>query len=166
MTNDQRAKADDPEPMTTFAVCGYNFGTMAKAVIKTTVNDASVEKFLNGVADEQKRADAIKVLELMTRVTSEKPRMWGASIVGFGEKTYKSPATGREVDWLKIGFSPRKANLTLYVLTEKIKGSGMLEKLGPHTTGVGCLYVKRLSDVDEKVLTKLVQASYKEMSKA
>ena len=89
--------------------------------------------------------------------------MWGASIVGFGEKTYKSPATGREVDWLKIGFSPRKANVTLYVLTQSIKESGLLDQLGPHTTGVGCLYIKRLSDVDEKVLEKLIRQAMRDM---
>ena len=141
----------------------YNLKTMAKAEIKTKVNDASVEGFLNGVGDERKRADAFAVLEMMKRITGEEPKMWGASIVGFGEKTYKSPATGREVDWLKIGFSPRKANLTLYVLTQSIKESGLLENLGPHTTGVGCLYIKRLSDVDEKVLERLIKQTMKEM---
>ena len=138
---------------------------MAKAEIKTKPTRASVDKFLKGVANEQRRADAQKVLEMMKRITGEGPRMWGTSIVGFGERTYRSPATGREVDWLKIGFSPRKANLTLYVLTESIKKSGLLEKLGPHKTGVGCLYLKRLSDVDENVLAKLIQSSYKEMNK-
>jgi hypothetical protein len=136
---------------------------MAKVEIKTKKTKASVDKFLNGVADEQKRADAWKVNEMMKRITGEEPKMWGASIVGFGERTYRSPATGREVDWMLIGFSPRKANLTLYVLTEEIKQSGLLEKLGPHKTGVGCLYIKRLSDVDEKVLEKLVKQTLKQM---
>ena len=134
---------------------------MAKVEIKTKVNDASVEKFLNSVADEGQRADAFKVLEMMTRLTGEKPKMWGASIVGFGEHTYKSPATGREVDWMKIGFSPRKANLTLYVLNQTPEQAKLLEKLGKHKTGKGCLYVKRLSDVDEKVLERVVSMACK-----
>lgn len=134
---------------------------MAKAEIKTKATDASVEKFLNGVADEGQRADAFRVLEMMRRVTGEEPRMWGASIVGFGEKTYKSPATGREVDWMKIGFSPRKGNLSLYVLHHSETHPELLEKLGKYKTGKGCLYIKRLSDVDEKVLEKLVRKAVK-----
>ncbi|HEX6123892.1 MAG TPA: DUF1801 domain-containing protein [Pyrinomonadaceae bacterium] len=138
---------------------------MAKVEIKTKVNDASVEEFLNGVDNEQKRADAFRILEMMKRITGDEPRMWGASIVGFGEKTYKSPATGREVDWLKIGFSPRKASLTLYVLNNSPEQANLLEKLGKHTTGVGCLYIKRLSDVDEKVLEKLIKQTINGMEK-
>ena len=134
---------------------------MAKVEIKTKANDASVETFLNGVDDEGQRADAFTVLEIMKRVTGEEPKMWGASIVGFGEKTYKSPATGREVDWMKIGFSPRKGNLSLYILHGSETHPALLEKLGKHKTGKGCLYIKRLSDVDEKVLEKLVRRAAK-----
>ena len=134
---------------------------MAKVEIKTKANDASVETFLNGVDDEGQRADAFAVLEIMKRVTGEEPKMWGASIVGFGEKTYKSPATGREVDWMKIGFSPRKGNLSLYILHTSETHQDLLEKLGKHKTGKGCLYIKRLSDVDEKVLEKLVRRAAK-----
>jgi hypothetical protein len=134
---------------------------MAKVEIKTKVSDASVDKFLKSVADEGQRADAFRVLEMMKRLTGEEPKMWGDSIVGFGEHVYKSPATGREVDWLKIGFSPRKANLTLYVLNQTPEQARLLEKLGKHKTGKGCLYVKRLSDVDEKVLEKVVSMAYK-----
>ena len=134
---------------------------MAKVEIKTKANDASVETFLNGVDDEGQRAHAFAVLEIMKRVTGEEPKMWGASIVGFGEKTYKSPATGREVDWMKIGFSPRKGNLSLYILHGSETHPELLEKLGKHKTGKGCLYIKRLSDVDEKVLEKLVRRAAK-----
>lgn len=135
---------------------------MAKVEIKTKVNDASVEKFLNDVPDETQRADAFKVLEMMRRITGEEPKMWGTSIVGFGELTYKSPATGREVDWMRIGFSPRKGNLSLYVLHhESPKQAEFLEKLGKHKTGKGCLYIKRLSDVDGKVLEKLIRSACK-----
>ena len=136
---------------------------MAKAEIKTKVNDASVEGFLNGVSDEQQRADAFTVLEMMKRITGEEPKMWGTSIVGFGEHTYKSPATGREVDWMKIGFSPRKANLTLYVLNQTAKQAKVLEKLGKHKTGKGCLYIKRLSDVDNEVLKQVIASGWEKI---
>jgi hypothetical protein len=142
----------------------YNLKTMAKAEIKTKVNDASVDRFLNAVTDEQQRADAFKVLDMMKRISGEEPKMWGASIVGFGEKTYKSPATDREVDWFRIGFSPRKENLSLYILhgsqQQEVK---LLDKLGKHKTGKGCLYIKRLSDVDERVLEKLVKEAMEQL---
>ena len=134
---------------------------MAKAEIKTKVNAASVEGFLNAVADAGQREDAFKVLEMMTKLTGEKPKMWGTSIIGFGEQVYRSPATGREVDWMKIGFSPRKAALTLYVLNQSDKQAQLLEKLGKHKTGKGCLYIKRLSDVDASVLEKLIKSALK-----
>jgi len=87
------------------------------AKIKTTENEASVEDFLNSVQEEQKRTDSFLILKLMEKISKEKPKMWGSSLIGFGNKRYKSPATGREVDWLKIGFSPRKANFSLYLTT-------------------------------------------------
>jgi hypothetical protein len=136
---------------------------MAKAEIKTKVNDASVAKFIDSVDDEQQREDAFKVLGMMRRITGEEPKMWGTAIVGFGEMIWRSPATGREVDWLKIGFSPRKANLSLYVLHGSPKQNALLEKLGKFKTGKGCLYIKRLTDVDEKILEKLIADSFKGM---
>ena len=134
---------------------------MAKAEIKTKETDASVDEFLNGVADEQQREDSYKVLEMMRRTTGDQPKMWGSAIIGFGNRVYTSPATGREVDWMKIGFSPRKGNLTLYVLNNSEKQEPLLEKLGKHKRGKGCLYIKRLSDVDEKVLEKLIVTACK-----
>ena len=135
---------------------------MAKVEIKTKPTGANVGKFLDGVADEKQRADAYKVLEMMRRLTGEEPKMWGPSMVGFGEKTYKSPATSREVDCFKIGFSPRKGTLVLYVLYYgRPEQEKLLEKLGKHKTGKSCLYIKRLSDVDEKVLEKIVKAGLK-----
>ncbi len=134
---------------------------MAKVEIKTKETDASVDDFLNGVGDEEQRTDAIKILKMMEKLTGDGPKMWGGSIVGFGNIVYTSPATGREVDWLKIGFSPRKGNLSLYVLNGSPKQEELLEKLGKHKAGKGCLYVKRLSDVDEKVLEKLIKESLK-----
>ena len=134
---------------------------MAKAEIKTKETDASVEDFLNGV-DELQRADAKKIVNMMKSITGEKPKMWGPSIIGFGNKVYRSPATGREVDWMKIGFSPRKANLTLYVLMyESPEQAKLLDQLGKYKRGKGCLYIKRLADVDEGVLEKLIKSASK-----
>ena len=132
---------------------------MAKAEIKTKETDASVEDFLNRLADEQQRADARKIIGMMKNVTGDKPKMWGAAIIGFGNRVYTSPTTGREVDWMKIGFSPRKGNLSLYVLNGSADQANLLEKLGKHKTGKGCLYVKKLSDVDETVLEKVIAAA-------
>jgi len=135
---------------------------MAKAELKTKVNDASVTKFLDSVADEQKRNDCFEVLKLMKQVTKEEPKMWGSSIVGFGGYHYKGKS-GREGDWMLIGFSPRKQNLTLYLTGGFEAHSDLLKKLGKFTTSVGCLYIKILEDVDRKVLKELVQASVKRM---
>jgi hypothetical protein len=134
---------------------------MAKAEVKTKQTDASVDDFLKSVSDEEQRADSYKVLEMMKRITGEVPKMWGPSIVGFGFQMVKSPATGREVDWLIIGFSPRKGNLSLYVLNGTPSQTALLDKLGKHKAGKGCLYVKRLADVDEKVLEKLIKETMK-----
>ena len=132
---------------------------MVKAEIKTKETEASVDEYLNGVEDERQRADSFRIVEMMKRISGAEPKMWGVSIVGFGMETYKSPATGREVDWMKIGFSPRKANLTLYVLHQPKVKMDLLEKLGKHKTGKGCLYIRQLSDVDEKVLEKLIASA-------
>ena len=134
---------------------------MGKAEIKTKQTDASVDDFLNRVADEEQRADAKKIVSMMKRITGEEPRMWGAAIIGFGNRVYTSPATGRQVDWMKIGFSPRKGNLSLYVLNGSPDQAKLLEKLGKHKTGKGCLYVKRLSDVGESLLEKVISSACK-----
>lgn len=133
---------------------------MAKAEPKTQVNDASVTEFLNNVADEHKRNDCFEILKMMTQVTKEEPKMWGSSIVGFGSYHYKGKS-GREGDWMLTGFSPRKQNLTLYLMGGFDTHAALLEKLGKFTTSVGCLYIKKLDDVDRKVLKDLVQASVK-----
>lgn len=131
------------------------------AEIKTKPTVASAEDFINGIADEQKRRDSFAILEMMKKATGEEPVMWGASIIGFGNKRYKSPATGREVDWLRIGFSPRKANLSLYVSVGIEEHAEALKKLGKHKTGVGCLYINKLDDVDIKVLKGIIETSAK-----
>jgi hypothetical protein len=135
---------------------------MAKAELKTKVNDASVTEFLDSVADEQKRDDCYQILKLMKQVTREEPKMWGASIVGFGTYRYKGKS-GREGDWMLTGFSPRKQNLTLYLMSGFDAHAALLKRLGKFTTGMGCLYIKKLEDVDKKVLKELVQASVKRM---
>jgi hypothetical protein len=131
------------------------------AEIKTKQTTASVEDFINTVPDEQKRKDSFVILKMMKQASKEEPKMWGKSLIGFGNKRYKSPATGREVDWLLIGFSPRKANLSLYLTMDIKKYATTLKKLGKHKTGVGCLYINRLEDVDLKVLKELIDLSLK-----
>ncbi|MBI3150794.1 MAG: DUF1801 domain-containing protein [Chloroflexi bacterium] len=138
---------------------------MAKKVeLKTRVNEASVEGFLNTVKDEEVRKDCFEILKMMKQVTKEEPKMWGASIVGFGSYHYKG-ASGREGDWMLTGFSPRKQNLTLYLMGGFDLHKDLLKKLGKFKTSVGCLYIKKLADVDKKVLKELVTASVKTMKK-
>lgn len=132
---------------------------MGDSTRKTTANDADVESFLESVADERRREDARAALELMHRVTGAEPQMWGASMVGFGHRPYTT-ADGKQRDWFVVGLSPRKASLTLYGLTYYDSNQDLLERLGPHTTGKGCLYVKRLDALDEEVLAQLVERSW------
>lgn len=133
---------------------------MAKGEPKTRETGASVAAFLDGVADEQKRADGHKVLEIFKRVTGEEPKMWGAAIVGFGHRVIKY-STGRELDWPVTAFSPRKADLTLYVLNKFPGQAELLARLGKHKASGGCLHIKRLTDIDEAVLESLITASVK-----
>ena len=135
-----------------------------KTELKTKVNAASVEAFLNSVTDQQQREDCFEILKLMQQVTKETPKMWGTSIVGFGSYHYKG-ASGREGDWMLTGFSPRKQNLTLYLMGGFDLHKDLLKKLGKYKTSVGCLYIKKLDDVDKKVLKKLVTESVKTMKK-
>ena len=136
---------------------------MAKnAEVKTKVNEASVEGFLNSVADEQKRKDSFEIIKMMQQATKEEPKMWGPAIIGFGSYHYKYES-GREGDMMKIGFSPRKQNITLYVGLGDNAENPLLKKLGKHKTSMGCLYIKNLDDVDKKVLKELVTESVKRM---
>ena len=130
------------------------------AELKTKLNDASIEDFLNTVEDEQKRKDYLEIVKIMKQVTKEEPKMWGPSIIGFGSYHYKYES-GREGDMMQIGFSPRKQNITLYVGLGDNTENPLLKKLGKHTTGKGCLYIKKLADVDKKVLQNLITNSYK-----
>lgn len=130
---------------------------MGKLVeIKTKQTEANVASFIDSIPEEQKRLDSTVILKMMEKATKEKPKMWGSSMIGFGNVRYKSPNTGREVDWHRIGFSPRKANLSLHLGLDVKKYEEELSKLGKHRTGVGCLYINKLEDVDTKVLEKII----------
>jgi hypothetical protein len=127
--------------------------------IKTKPTAGSVVDFINNIKDEQKRKDSFVLVEMMKKATGQEPVLWSSSIIGFGNKRYKSPATGREVDWLLIGFSPRKANLSLYISVGIKEHAAALKKLGKHKTGVGCLYINKLEDVDLNLLESMIAAS-------
>lgn len=134
-----------------------------KVVIKTSENDASVEDFLASVDDEQRRTDAFCVLEIFKKVTGEPAKMWGAAIVGFGNRKVLR-SDGGELDWLITGFSPRKASLTLYVLNGAPNQAELLAKLGKHKAAGGCLHIKKLTDVDEVILEQLIADSVKKVT--
>lgn len=128
------------------------------ANLKTTETSASVAHFLDSIEDDQRRADCKAVSKIMQKATGAKPKMWGASIVGFGNVHYKY-ASGREGDWMITGFSPRKDSLTLYLMSGVEQHAVLLKKLGKHKLGKGCLYIKTLSDVDTATLEELIKAS-------
>ena len=135
------------------------------AELKTKVNNASVDKFLKSVKDERVREDCYKILDIMQKATKAEPKMWGTSIIGFGSYHYKY-ASGREGEWMLTGFSPRKQNLTLYIMPGFDEYDSLMKDLGKHTTGKSCLYIKKLEDVDTKVLKKLVTESVKKMKQS
>jgi hypothetical protein len=135
---------------------------MAKAELKTKVTSASVDAFI-AEQPEAVAADCRTIIKLMKKATGEEPRMWGASMVGFGRYRYTGKS-GREGEWMVTGFSPRKTALSLYILMGFEKEAALMKKLGKHTTGVGCLYIKQLSDVDEKVLEQLIVKGVKAMA--
>ena len=132
------------------------------AELKTQRNDGSVEDFLNAIDDEQKRKDCYTVMKLMKQMTKSKPTMWGTSIVGFGSYHYKGKS-GREGDWFIMGFSPRKQNLTLYLITGFERDAALMKKLGKCKTGKSCLYINTLDDIDLSVLKTLMKNSYEYM---
>ncbi|MCA9864990.1 MAG: DUF1801 domain-containing protein [Anaerolineae bacterium] len=129
---------------------------------KTVETEAEVEAFLNAVPDERKRADSYAILKLMQDVTGEEPKMWGDSIVGFGRYHYKY-ASGREGDFLLAGFAPRKQNLSLYILSGFDDFDDLRGRLGKHKVGKACLYINKLSDIDEEVLREMVRRSVEHM---
>lgn len=133
-------------------------GKLAK--VKTTENTSSVKDFINEVKDEEKRKDSFLLLKLMQKISKHEPKMWGSSIIGFGKEIVKSPTSGREVEWFKIGFSPRKASLTIYLMNLQIHAAS-LEILGKHKLGGGCLYINKLADVDLKILEEMFNTTIK-----
>ncbi|MDR7160386.1 DUF1801 domain-containing protein [Arthrobacter sp. BE255] len=130
---------------------------------KTQATGASVDEFLAAVEHPIRHSDGLRLLELMTEVTGEKAQMWGPTIVGFGRYHYKYE-TGREGDSAAVGFSPRKASLSLYGLIYSPEAEALLPKLGKHKTGAGCLYVNKLEDVDEALLAELIRAGYRHVT--
>ena len=133
------------------------------AEIKTKPTEVSVDQFIDAVPDPQRRADAVKVRAMMERITGEPAKMWGPSIIGFGSYHYKYDS-GHEGTMCRLGFSPRKSELVLYVLTESKRQEALLARLGKHKTGKSCLYIKKLSEVDEAALEELVADSLRYMN--
>ena len=123
---------------------------------KTKATNVSVTAYIDGLSDPRQRSDAKELVELMQRASGEKPRLWGPSIVGFGSYHYKYES-GREGDMPLISFSPRKAAMVLYSMLADAEAKTVLAKLGKHTTGKGCLYIKKLADVDKRVLETLIK---------
>jgi len=135
------------------------------AELKTRPGDESVDAFLAGVGDETKRKDCLTLVKIMKKATRAKPKMWGGTIVGFGSYHYRY-ASGREGDWFLVGFSPRKQNLSLYLMAGFDGSGALLKKLGKHKTGKSCLYVNKLADIDLDVLTELVRRSVEHLGKS
>jgi hypothetical protein len=136
---------------------------MPTAKLKTTPTKNSVSAFLASVKEPARRKDCARIVALMRKATGAAPRMWGTSIVGFGTYRYKY-ASGREGDWMLTGFSPRKSDLTLYIMAGFDGYADLMKRLGKHKTGKSCLYIKKLDDVDTAVLTTLVERSVAHMS--
>lgn len=136
---------------------------MAKAENKTKETEASVDTFLANIKDDQKKADCLVLKSMMSRITDSPAKMWGASIVGFGTYHYKYDS-GREGDFMKVGFSPRAQNVTIYIIAGFDRYEALMSKLGKHKTGKSCLYIKKLDDIDLDVLEELVKESYNLMT--
>lgn len=134
---------------------------MAKSELKTQENNASVKEFIEKIEHPQKKSDAYELLSLFEKTTDCEAKMWGGSIIGFGKTTLKY-ASGREIDWMLAGFSPRKQNFSIYLTCDISQYQNQLEQLGKYKTGKGCLYINKLSDIDMNALEKLILESIKE----
>lgn len=132
--------------------------------LKTKLNDGNVIEFLNGVDNNRRKEDSFVLLDLMSEITGEEPKMWGTSIIGFGKYHYKTKS-GIESDWMSIGFSPRKQSLTLYIMNGYDQYQDLLNKLGKHKIGKSCLYINKLADVDMTVLENLIRDSFEYVQK-
>lgn len=133
--------------------------------LKTKKTRASVSKFLNSVEHDQRKADSFELLEIFKQVTKMQPKLWGDSIVGFGEYHYKSERSSQEGDWPLTAFSPRKRNMTVYIMPGFSKYQDLLDKLGAHKTSVSCLYFTKLENIDVKVLKQIIRRSVADMKK-
>lgn len=129
------------------------------AELKTKKNDGSVEAFLNSVENDKRREDGFAILQMMKEQTGVEPTMWGGSIIGFGDYHYKYES-GREGDWFRVGFSPRKQSMSLYIMAGFRRYEELMQQLGKYKTGKGCLYINKLEDIDQDVLKKLIRESY------
>lgn len=130
--------------------------------LKTKPTNQDVTEYINQVEDLQKRADCFEILKMMQAESGEKPVMWGTSIIGFGLYSYKY-ASGQKGDWPRIGFSPRKDNITLYLLPGFVERTELLDKLGKFKNSKACLYIKKLSDIDQNILKELIKYTIREM---
>ncbi len=135
------------------------------AELKTKPTNASALEFIKSVKEKEKREDGLELLKIFKNATGQKPRMWGTAIVGYGMYHYESERSSQKGDWPLVGFSPRKQNLTLYIMPGFTGLQDLLKKLGKNKTSVGCLYINKLSDVDTKVLSQIVKKSYLSMKK-
>lgn len=138
---------------------------MFMAELKTKVTKANVFDFIHSLPDEKKRVDAFTLLNLFQKNTNEEAKMWGTSIIGFGQYHYKSERSRQEGDWMIVGFSPRKQNCSLYLLSGFDGMEELLAKLGKHKRGVGCLYINKLADIDLAILETMIKKSYLHMKK-
>lgn len=133
------------------------------AELKTKVSNANVKDFLNTIKPESKREDAFTLLELFEKITGEEVKLWGSSIIGFGQYHYESTRSAQKGDWPLTGFSPRKANLTIYIMPGFKEYQDLLDKLGKYKTSVSCLYIKKLADIDIQILSKIIEKGYTDM---
>ena len=138
---------------------------MGKSTIKTKKNKASVTDFINAVENPVRKRDAKTILKLMKEITGKRPKMWGSSIVGFDEYHYKSSRSKQEGDWMMVGFSPRKAALTIYIMPGYQDFGDLLKTLGPYKKGKSCLYLKNLDDIHMPTLKKIITKGYRDMKK-
>lgn len=130
------------------------------ADLKTKISQASVDDFLDGIKNDQKRSDCKEIARMIEKAIGCKPKMWGPSIVGYGEYHFKYES-GREGDWMRVGFAPRAQNISLYIMDGFGKYDELMSQLGKHKTGKSCLYIKRLSDIDRDILRQLIEGSLK-----
>ena len=131
---------------------------MAKKKLVNAETDKSVPDFIEGISNKKRKADSQELLQMIQEITEVEPKIWGTKIVGFGKYSYKRK-NGEEYEWFNVGFSPGKAHMTLYVMYDLEQEKELLEQLGPHKHGRGCLYIKKLEDVDKKVLKKMIAKS-------